>query len=75
MKIQHLKIGDRFTLDNIIYRKIRTKRSVKNGTVNAQNIATKEKRFILDTVNIEPLTEGFLYRMTPIQCEYHPGMR
>ena len=75
MKIQHLQIGDHFILDGIEYRKIKIKRSSANGTVNAQNITTMEKRFILDSVDITPLTEGYLHRITPSQCEFIPNLR
>jgi len=75
LTINYLKTGDKFVLENIIYKKLQLRRSAKSGRTNAQNLATKQKRFIADGVILTPLTEGYLNRITPIQCRYIPNQR
>ena len=75
IKHRILKPGDRFFLNGIEYRKLQMKRSTVHGRTNAQNVATGEKRYIMESMDVEPVTESYLYRVIPLQNVYEPRVR
>lgn len=75
IKFNVLRLGDRFFLDDVQYRTLQLKRSDVTGMTNAQNVATGVKRYVLPNMDVEPVTESYLHRITPIQCRYEPNIR
>jgi len=61
-----LRIGDRFELAGIEYRKIRPTRITGLGVVNIQNVASGIKSYMSESVDIVPNGIGYLYRRVPI---------
>jgi len=75
LNLNSFKPGDHFMLQGIEYKKLQLRRSSTHGRVNVQNTATYEKRYIPENVIVEPLTESYQFRITPIMCRYYPNMR
>ena len=61
----------RFTVDGVVYRKLRKQYTTYGGIVNAQNITTGDKLFFLDQTPVIMLeSQDNIYRK-PVISELH----
>lgn len=59
----------RFILDGITYRKLHKRYDATYGIVNAQNVATGDKVYIMDGVDVTPVESQHFTRLQPMTCE------